>query len=211
MATPEGTTEDGFETQFGTNHLGHFLLFQLLKSTLLASTTPDFNSRVISVSSTGHRNSTIHFDDFNLRQAGYSPFAAYGQSKLANIYFATELDRRYGSRGLHALSLMPGGITTPLQKHIPEIMEMAKKNPEMQQYGKSTEQGAATTVWAALAKELEGVQGGGKYLENCQESFPDTGEGGVLRMGYASNAFDEVQEKRLWKESCRMVGVEDDA
>lgn len=210
MATPEGTTQDGFETQFGTNHLGHFLLFQLLKPALLAGVNPEFNSRVISVSSTGHRGGQINFGDYNMKKIGYTPFGAYGQSKLANIHFATELDRRYGSKGLHAFSLMPGGIQTPLQKHMdPKIMEAAMKSPEMMAVGKSIEQGAATTVWAALAKEWEGK--GAKYLEDCRESYPDTGEGHALRIGYSKLAFNEENEKRLWKESLQMVGVEDDA
>lgn len=106
MACPEGRIADGFELQFGTNHLAHFLLFNLLKPTLLASFTPAFNSRVVAVSSTAHRNTQIHFD--NLTLAGeYHSSIAYGQSKIANIYMANEIDRRYGSQGLHALSLHP--------------------------------------------------------------------------------------------------------
>ena len=91
MATPEGQTKDGFETQFGTNHLGHFLLFELLKKTLLASVTSAFCSRVISLSSSGHKSSPILFDDLNLKKGGYTPFKAYGQSKTANIYLANEV------------------------------------------------------------------------------------------------------------------------
>ena len=91
MATPEGQTIDGFETQFGTNHLGHFLLFKLLEPTLLASATPDFCSRVVSLSSSGHTITPILFDDLDLKKGGYTPFKAYGQSKTANIYFANEV------------------------------------------------------------------------------------------------------------------------
>ena len=90
MACPEGQTKDGFETQFGTNHLAHFLLFQLLKPTLLASSTPEFQSRVVSVSSSGHQISGVHFDDLDLKKQGYEKWTAYGQSKTANIYLATE-------------------------------------------------------------------------------------------------------------------------
>ena len=91
MATPEGQTKDGFETQFGVNHLGHFLLFKLLEKTLLASATPAFCSRVVSLSSSGHKASPILFDDYDLKKAGYTPFKAYGQSKTANIYLASEV------------------------------------------------------------------------------------------------------------------------
>ena len=91
MATPEGQTKDGFETQFGTNHLGHFLLFKLLESTLLASASPEFCSRVVSLSSSGHKSSPVLFDDLDLKKSGYTPFKAYGQSKTANIYLANEV------------------------------------------------------------------------------------------------------------------------
>ena len=104
MATPAGTTVDGFETQFGVNHLSHFLLFQLLKPALLAATTAAFNSRVVMVSSSQHFASPILFGDYGLKQRGYHPVVAYGQSKTANIYMANEIDRRYSTAGLHALS-----------------------------------------------------------------------------------------------------------
>ena len=112
MRTPEGRTVDGFETQFGTNHLAHFLLFNLLKPALLAGSSPTFHSRVVNVSSTGHRYAEIQFDNFNL-EGIYDPGHAYGQSKLANIYMANEIETRYGSQGLHGLSLHPGGESTP--------------------------------------------------------------------------------------------------
>lgn len=91
MACPEGQTKEGFETQFGTNHVAHFLLFQLLKPALLASSTPEFNSRLVSVSSSGHEYSGILFDDLNLKKGGYNMWKAYGQSKTANIYLANEV------------------------------------------------------------------------------------------------------------------------
>lgn len=195
--------------QFGTNHLGHFLFFQLLKPALLASSTPDFNSRVISVSSSGHRNSGVVFEDIHFKEREYAPFLAYGQSKTANIYFANEIDRRYGAKGLHALSLHPGGIATPLQRHIdPATIEGWKKNPESQRMSKSTQQGAATSVWAAVAKEWEGK--GGRFLENCQDAPPVSEEGGPSRPGHAKHAYDEAAEKRIWVESLKMVGLEDD-
>lgn len=118
MATPQGKTKDGFETQFGTNHVAHFLLFQLLKPTLLASATPEFPSRVVSVTSFGHRAGPVRFDDYNFEKGEYNPFAAYGQSKTANIWFANEIERRYGSKNLHATSNHPGGIKSGLQVHV---------------------------------------------------------------------------------------------
>ena len=211
MATPPGRTVDGFETQFGTNHLGHFLLFQLLKPTLLASSTPDFNSRVVSVSSVGHRWSPIRFQDYNFEEKNsYQPFLAYGQSKTANIYLANYIDRHYGSKGLHATSLHPGGIWTALQRHAPaEQMNQWKDQPVVQNYLKSPEQGAATSVYAAVSKEWEGK--GGKYLSNCEIMGPakeatDIGTGDDR---YAEWAYDEENEDRLWKDSCKFVGVEE--
>ena len=86
MATPESSrTKDGFGSQFGVNHLAHFLLFQLLKPTLLASSTPDFNSRVVTVASANHRFSNVHLDDLDLKKTGYDAFVSYGQSKTANV------------------------------------------------------------------------------------------------------------------------------
>ncbi|KAH7127747.1 hypothetical protein B0J13DRAFT_645744 [Dactylonectria estremocensis] len=121
MATPEGRTKDGFETQFGVNHLGHFLLFTLLKSALLEASTASFNSRVISVSSVGHRLGGVRFHDFYFDQEGsYQPWLAYGQAKTSNIYLANEIERRYGSDGLHALSLHPGAIVTNLVQYMDE-------------------------------------------------------------------------------------------
>ncbi|KAK2055813.1 short chain dehydrogenase [Colletotrichum caudatum] len=210
MACPEGKTVDGFEAQFGTNHLGHFLLFQLLKPALLASSTPDFNSRVVSVSSMGHRRGRIQFEDLNFEGAvKYEPWAAYGQAKLANILFANELDRRYGPSGLHALSLHPGGIRTPLHKHTLERMAVVIQDPEVLRLMKTPEQGAATSVWAAVAAELEGK--GGKYLEDVAEAEEATPEGWMARPGYAPSAYDPPTEKRLWAESLKLVGLEDDA
>lgn len=125
MATPEGKTKDGFETQFGTNHVAHFYLFQLLKDLLLASSTPEFRSRVVAVSSYAHRSSPIRFDDYNFEKEPYNPWKSYGQSKTANVYLANEIERRYGAKGLHATSLHPGGIWTGLQDHLDMKAQMS--------------------------------------------------------------------------------------
>ncbi len=166
-------SEDGFESQFATNHLAHFLLFKLVQESLLASSTKEFNSRVVMVSSSGHRNpGGVRIGNYNFdKEKGdaYSAWGGYGQAKTANIYMANYIDRHFGSQGLHATSLMPGGIMTPLQKHLPkEMVEGWKTNEKSQKSLASEEQGAATTVWAAIGKEWEGR--GGKFLEEVQVS-----------------------------------------
>jgi NAD(P)-dependent dehydrogenase (short-subunit alcohol dehydrogenase family) len=204
MATPEATTADGFESQFGTNHLAHFLLFQLLKPTLLSSSTPYFQSRVVTLSSMGHRYFPPNMDNLMLR-GEYEPNHAYAHSKTANIWFANELDRRYSKKGLHALSLHPGGIWTGLQVYTPAAaLENYKKNEQVQKYMKSVEQGAATTVWAAIGKVWEGT--GGKYLEDCQISKPVKEGYQLLDNGYEKWAYDPVNEAKLWGMSNEWVG-----
>jgi NAD(P)-dependent dehydrogenase (short-subunit alcohol dehydrogenase family) len=133
MITPEGKTADGFELQFDTNHLAHFLLFQLLKPTLLASATPEFSSRVISLSSVVHRGGAFDFSDpneVNFTNKPYDPVAAYSQSKLATLYMANEIDRRYGAANLHAFNVMPGGIWTGLQASLPDEVTSMWHNDE---------------------------------------------------------------------------------
>ncbi|KAB8339124.1 hypothetical protein FH972_022060 [Carpinus fangiana] len=210
MRTPEGITCDGFETQFGTNHLGHFQLFQKLKSALLSSSTPQFNSRAITLSSQGHMWSTINFDNYDLKKSpkGYDPWIAYGQSKTANIYMASEIERRYAGQGLHALAVHPGGIFTGLGKHAMDMIEQIFAHPEVARYSKSVAQGAATTVWAAVAREWEGK--GGRYLEDCREAPVWYQQEGAMQWGYAPHAYDKESEQRLWKESLAMIGEQDD-
>jgi NAD(P)-dependent dehydrogenase (short-subunit alcohol dehydrogenase family) len=212
MACPEGRTKDGFETQFGTNHLGHFLLFEMLKETLLASSTPAFNSRVVSLSSGGHRMSPIVFDDLDLSKGGYDPWKAYGQSKTANIYLANEIERRYGPQGLHATSVMPGGIFTELGRHLattdPSFFERLMKDDAVKKALKSPEQGAATTVWAAIGNEWEGK--GGNYLEDCKVApAVDPNKNVPMDPGHADYAYDEAAAQKLWDVSLKLVGLED--
>jgi NAD(P)-dependent dehydrogenase (short-subunit alcohol dehydrogenase family) len=172
MAVPEVVkSEDGYESQFATNHLAHFLLFKTVQESLLASSTKEFNSRVVMVSSSGHRTpGGIRFGNYNFEEEkgeAYSPWAGYGQAKTANIYMANYIDRHFGPKGLHATSLMPGGIMTPLQKHISkDMMAQWAKDEKIVKSVVSEEQGAATTVWAAIGKEWEGH--GGKFLEEVQ-------------------------------------------
>ncbi|PSN61303.1 short-chain dehydrogenase [Corynespora cassiicola Philippines] len=208
MQTPEGRTREGFETQFGVNHLAHFLLFTLLKDTMLASATPEFGARVVNVSSTGHRYGSVHFENLNL-EGIYTPGLGYGQAKTANIWMANEIERRYGSQNLHGFSLHPGGIWTGLQVHVPkEQMEMWSKMDKVREMMKSPEQGAATQVWAAVAKEWEGK--GGVYLEDCQVSKPVKEGYTPLDPGYEKHVYDEEGAKKLWKVSLKLVGLEGD-
>ncbi len=202
MACPETKTADGFESQLAINYLGHFLLYKLLEQTLLSSSTPDFSSRVVNVSSAGHHMSTVVLDNINL-DGEYEAWKAYGNAKTACIWMTNEIERRYGSKGLHGLSLMPGGIATGLQRHVDtEMPKQWGSSEATQKYGKSPAQGAATTMTAAFGKEWEG--NGGVYLEDCQEADP-VPEGGTLAIGAAPHAFDPEGEKKLWTLSLKML------
>lgn len=204
MIPPEGRTIDGFETQFGTNHLAHFLLIQLLTPTLLASSKPGFESRVVQVSSSGHRFGEVVFDNVNL-DGIYEPWKGYAQSKTAMNWTANEIERRYGSKGLHAFSLHPGGIMTGLQKFVSAEEAAAwGSNKSLARIFKSPEQGAATTVWAALDKGLEGK--GGKYLEDCQEIGPWDPATGMTGPGYAPWVYDVDKATKLWEKSLEWAG-----
>lgn len=211
MAVPRlEFTKDGHESQFGTNHLSHFLLFHLLKPALLAASTPGFHSRVVNVSSAAHRLNGINAsDNYNFEKGGYNPWVAYAQSKTANIYMANEIERRYGSLGLHAMSVHPGGIATGLLKYIPEAEVAAMlEDKALVKSLKSPEQGAATTVWAAIGKEWGNK--GGKYLYNCAEARRGNDDGNMSGADYASHTFDMESEGRLWNDLLKMVGLTDD-
>lgn len=207
MLTPQRElSEDGFEIQLATNYIGHFLLFYLLKDVMLRSSTPGFNSRLVNVSSSGHNIATVNFEDINLGgDDAYKPGPAYGQSKLAQIYMANRVDRVFGPQGLHATSLMPGGIRTNLQQHISqEEKDGWDENEVVKNFMKSTEQGAATTLVAAVAKEWEGK--GGKYLEDCQVA---TREPLVpFTRGVVEWAYDEEKEDKLWALTLDLLKLE---
>lgn len=206
MACPEGQTVDGFETQFGSNYLAHFLLFYKLRHLLLASSTPDFASRVVIVASSAHRISPVHFDNISL-SGEYEPWKAYGQSKTALVWAANEIERRYGSQGLHAFSLHPGGIQTELLRHVTDEQKANwADNDVLSRYWKSPEQGAATTVWASVARELEGQ--GGRYLDNCQIAEPHDPSKGDFAPGYAPWAYDENGATRLWSTTLEMLHLD---
>lgn len=205
MACPEAKSVDGFESQLAINFLGHFLLYKLLEPTLLESSTPTFNSRVVNVASSGHQASGIHFDNINF-EGEYDPWVAYGQSKTAMIYMANEIERKFGNQGLHGLSLMPGGIATELQRYVPDDLKKAWSSGEaVQNFWKSLAQGAATTMVAAIGKEWEGK--GGVYLEDCQRAIP-TPPGGEGTIGVAAHAFNPEGETKLWNVATKMVGLQ---
>lgn len=209
MAIPSlQLTADGYEMQFAINHLSHFLLFQLLKSALLSSKTPARHSRVVNVSSAAHRMPSGPFN-YSYKDGGYDPWAAYAQSKRANIYMANEIDRRYGKQGLHATSVHPGGIDTSLAKHMdPEVIAAYKADKEMVQKLKSPQQGAASTIMAAVGREWEDK--GCKYLVNCEEAHMGKDDGDIGAVSYVSHTYDPEEEAKLWKDSLEMVGLKDD-
>jgi NAD(P)-dependent dehydrogenase (short-subunit alcohol dehydrogenase family) len=195
MYTPLERTAEGFEMQFGTNHVGHFLLTNLLVPMLLA----DPPSRIVNLSSGGHRGSDIAWDDPNYERREYDKFSAYGQSKTANILFSVELERRLADRGVHAYAVHPGMIATELGRHMTEddFAQMAERAKRAPSGGlpprKSVEQGAATSVWAATAPELD--EQGGTYLADT-----------AVTDEYAPWARDPESAGRLWTLSEELVG-----
>ena len=200
-------TEDGQEVHFATNYLSEFLLFQLLKPALLASVTRDFHSRVVNVSSSAHRAGNLpDSDNYNFEKGGYSHEAAYANSKVACTYLANEIDRRYCSEGLHATSVQPGAIATNISRHLgPEVVQYIMSNEAIVKILKSLEQGAATTVVAAIGKEWENK--GGKYLEDCEEAQRGKDDNNTFGVGYVSHTYDQKNEERLWKDSLKIVGI----
>ena len=209
MMTPdEMRTEDGFEMQFGTNHLGHFLLFALLRRVMARSVEPAMHCRVVGVTSSAHRGAVLPLDmsKLGIDEGKYNGRVAYGQSKLANIYMMNEIERRYGMQGIHGLSVHPGGIFTGLQQHVREEATGRLKESEMMSHMKNVEQGAATTVLAAVGRDFEGV--GGVYLEDCRESEPVRGEYKKVDPGFDARIWDRESAQRLWNLSERMVGLQ---
>ncbi|HKA16213.1 MAG TPA: SDR family NAD(P)-dependent oxidoreductase [Myxococcota bacterium] len=200
MACPLARTADGWESQFATNHIGHFLLTNLLVPLLVASAP----SRVISVSSRGHRFSPVVFEDIHFARRPYDKWSAYGQSKTANVLFAVELDRRLAKRRVRANALHPGGIVTELGRHLTQddIKEMMSRAPGGKMEWKTPEQGAATSVWGATAPELEGK--GGLYLDDCQIASVRKSDADTT--GYEAYARDPEAARRLWTVSEEHVG-----
>jgi NAD(P)-dependent dehydrogenase (short-subunit alcohol dehydrogenase family) len=205
MACPFGKTADGFETQFGTNHLGHFALVNRLAGLLKDG------GRLVNLSSAGHRYSDVDLDDPNFERTTYDPWIAYGRSKTANVLFAVEFDRRHRARGVRATALHPGGIMTELSRHFAEgemerriaelsAIEVAAGRPPFRL--KSIPQGAATTVWAGFVGSAEAV--GGRYCEDC--NVAETAVAPEARGGVQPYALDPERAKALWALSEAMVG-----
>ncbi|WP_165228216.1 SDR family NAD(P)-dependent oxidoreductase [Aquisphaera insulae] len=207
MATPFGHTADGFETQFGTNHLGHFAFVNRIAGLIAPG------GRLVNVSSAGHRYSDVDLDDPNFERTPYDPRVAYGRSKTANILFAVEFDRRHRPRGVRATALHPGGIRTELARHIGEdtIAAMLEQiNAQLAAEGrppfrwKTIPQGAATSVWAGFVAAAEEV--GGRYCEDCHVSTVTDGPINPALGGVRAYALDPDRARALWAKSEEMVG-----
>lgn len=205
MACPKGQTADGFETQFGTNHLGHFVFVNRIASLLKPG------GRLVNLSSAGHRYANVDLTDPNFDHTDYAEFVAYGRSKTANILFAVEFDRRHRDKGIRATAVHPGGIMTELGRHMaPGAMDALVEsiNADQEAAGKppfefkTIPQGAATSVWAAIVAPADAV--GGHYCEDCHVAEIAEGEG--LRGGVQPYALDADNAKALWAKSEEMVG-----
>jgi len=209
MATPFGHTVDGFETQFGTNHLGHFVFVNRIAPLIRDG------GRLVNLSSAGHRYSNVDLDDPNFEKTPYEPFVAYGRSKTANILFAVAFDKRHRGRGVRATAVHPGGIQTELGRYSePGRIEklLADINRQLAEQGKgpfqwkTVPQGAATSVWAGVV--ASGDEVGAQYCENCHvgivvaDDVPVT----VISEGVRAYALDPANAEALWKKSEEMVG-----
>src|SRR5271167_4969474 len=209
MATPFGHTADGFETQFGTNHLGHFVLVNRIASLIRSG------GRLINLSSAGHRYSNVDLEDPNFERSPYEPFIAYGRSKTANILFAVAFDQRHRDRGVRATAVHPGAIRTELGRHsdagqIEKLIE--QMNRQLAAEGKAPfqfktiPQGAATSVWAAVVAPADEI--GGRYCENCHVGniVPDHVAISAISEGVRGYALDPNAAEALWKKSEELVG-----
>ena len=213
MACPFGTTVDGFEMQFGTNHLGHFLLTALLAPAITAGDQP----RVVNLSSGGHSASDVHLDDINFEQTEYDAWGAYGRAKTANALFSRGIAQHKGNDGWLSFAVHPGGIMTELGRHLTdELMAQmvqrskARAEAEGDDPGaegepafkfKSVEAGAATQVWAAVAPEL--ADHNGAYLADCGLGV-EGGNAGTN--GFMSYLLDDATTERLWTLSEELTG-----
>jgi NAD(P)-dependent dehydrogenase (short-subunit alcohol dehydrogenase family) len=207
MACPLSYTADGLEMQVGVNHFGHFLLTVLLARALMNAAEDGRTARVVALSSIGHRRSPMIWDDTHYRKRPYDKWEAYGQSKTANALFAVGFNARFAELGVTANAVMPGGIMTPLQRHLPreEMIAMGWMDEAgvVREGFKTPEQGASTSVWAAVGEELEGV--GGLYLEDCAEAEPWTKEAPMR--GVMPYALDPEEAERLWTLSEETTGA----
>ena len=206
MACPKSMTADGFETQFGTNHLGHFVLVNRIAALLTSG------ARLVNLSSSGHRFADVDLEDPNFEHTPYAEFVAYGRSKTANVLFAVEFDRRHKADGVRATAVHPGGIQTELSRYMTdEVRDAMMKNiiasqppgaPAFTFTWKTIPQGAATSVWAAIVAPADEV--GAHFCEDCHvaEVVDEPG----FRGGVRSYAVDGANAKALWAKSEEMVG-----
>ncbi|HKY13736.1 MAG TPA: SDR family NAD(P)-dependent oxidoreductase, partial [Microthrixaceae bacterium] len=205
MNCPFGQTVDGFETHFGTNHLGHFVLVNRIAPLIRDG------GRVITLTSLAHHAADVDLDDLGFEAEPYRPFLAYGRSKTATVLFAVELDRRLRSRGVRGTAVQPGGIRTPLLRHTtPEVMQEMLQQVHSQRRTndshdgpppvKTVEQGAATTVWAAFVADADEV--GGRYCEDCHVAEVTESESDGAR----PYAVDPERARALWAKSEELVG-----
>jgi NAD(P)-dependent dehydrogenase (short-subunit alcohol dehydrogenase family) len=207
MAAPFGHTADGFETQFGTNHLGHFTFVNRIASLIAPG------GRLVNLASSGHRFADVDIEDPNFEHTAYDPWISYGRSKTANILFAVEFDRRHKARGVRATAVHPGGIRTELTRHLDDgTLEamVGKINEELAAEGKppyelkSIPQGAATSVWAGVVAAADEV--GGLYCENCHVAKVTENPVSRISEGVRPYALDPERAKALWSKSEDMVG-----
>jgi NAD(P)-dependent dehydrogenase (short-subunit alcohol dehydrogenase family) len=204
MACPKSETADGFETQFGTNHLGHFVLVNRIASLLGPG------GRLVNLSSAGHRFADVDLEDPNFDHTPYAEFVAYGRSKTANVLFAVEFDRRHKDHGVRAAAVHPGGIQTELGRHMsPEVTQQmiaavtASQPPGAPPFQwKSIPQGAATSVWSGVVAPADEV--GGRYCEDCHVA--EIVDDPSVRSGVRPYAVDPERAKALWAKSEEMVG-----
>jgi len=209
MATPFGHTADGFETQFGTNHPGHFVLVNRIAPLIGAG------GRLINLSSAGHRFSNVDLQDPNFERTPYEPFVAYGRSKTANILFAVAFDRRHRARGVRAAAVHPGVIQTELGRYmepgriqamIDQISQQVAAEGKAPFQWKTIPQGAATSVWAGIVAQANEI--GGRYCENCHvgEVVRDEVTISPINEGVRGYALDPDTAEALWKKSEELVG-----
>jgi NAD(P)-dependent dehydrogenase (short-subunit alcohol dehydrogenase family) len=209
MATPFGHTADGFETQFGTNHLGHFVFVNRIAPLIRTG------GRLISLSSAGHRYSNVDLQDPNFERTPYEPFVAYGRSKTANILFAVAFDGRHRKHGVRAAAVHPGVIHTELGRHIDPSRTQGiidQMNKQLAAEGKApfqwktVPQGAATSVWAGVVAPADEI--GGRYCENCHVGniVPDDVTISAISEGVRGYALDPKNAEALWKKSEELVG-----
>jgi NAD(P)-dependent dehydrogenase (short-subunit alcohol dehydrogenase family) len=198
MAAPLMRTAEGWEMQFATNHLGHFALATGLHQALASAG----GARIVSVSSSAHLGSGIVFEDIHFRGREYNAWAAYAQSKTANVLFAVEGTRRWADDGIFVNALMPGAIRTRLQRYVSdeELDRMRAATGSREVSWKTPQQGAATSVLLAASPLVAGI--GGRYFEDCNEALPNVPG---TRRGVAAHALDPEAAARLWQVSAEHI------